>query len=155
MARTRKQITFDLDTDAMKKYYPSDSWNNGYEVIKRHMKKNDFIWLQGSTYASEKPMSHVRVQGIINELIKDNPWLNKCMRDCRESNIGKEHNLNYMFDKDAEVLTREELNKQKKQEQQGSLSDYRAEIEKMRQSSGKSDLKEPKMQRSDKGKNDR
>lgn len=113
MAKARKQITFDLDTDAMKKYYPVDSWNNGYDVIKRHMKNNGFLWLQGSTYASEKPMSHVRVQGILDELIRNNPWLNKCMRDCRESNIGKEHNLNYMFDKEAEVKMREEIKAEK------------------------------------------
>lgn len=77
------------------------------------------------------------------------------MRDCRETNIGREHDKKHIFDKDAEVLTREELNKQRKQEQQGSLSDYRAEIEKLRQGSGKSDLKEPEMQRGNKGKNDR
>ncbi len=112
MAKTRKQITFDLDTNAMRQYYPSDSWNNGYEVIKRHMKQNGFVWLQGSVYASEKPMSHVLVQKIINELIKNNPWLNKCMRDCRETNIGKEHDLNYMFNKDTKVLMREDANAQ-------------------------------------------
>ena len=40
MAETRKQIAFDLDTKALETYYPSESWNNAYEVIKRHMLKN-------------------------------------------------------------------------------------------------------------------
>ena len=42
MAETRKQIAFDLDTKALETYYPSESWNNAYEVIKRHMLKNGF-----------------------------------------------------------------------------------------------------------------
>ena len=138
MAKTRKQITFDLDTKALQKYYPSDSWRNAYEVIKRHMKQNGFAWLQGSSYASEKPMSHVRVQNILNDLIKKNPWLNKCMRDCRESNIGKEHNLNFMFDKEALVATREET-KAQKQQKVDSFDGYMAEINKMRQNDKRSE----------------
>jgi len=34
MAAGRKQVTFDLDTKSLKKYYPSDNWNNAYEKIK-------------------------------------------------------------------------------------------------------------------------
>lgn len=49
----RKQISFDLDTNALKLYYPSPSYNNAYEVIKRHMLKNGFYWLQGSVYISK------------------------------------------------------------------------------------------------------
>lgn len=104
MAESRKQITFDLDIHAMKKYYPLHNWNYGYEIIKGHMLKNGFQWLQGSVYVSKKPMPHLQVYNIIMDLVKENLWLNKCMRDCRESNIGKEHDLNYMFDKDAEVM---------------------------------------------------
>lgn len=130
MPKTRKQITFDLDTHALRVYYPSESWQNGYEVIKRHMRQNGFEWLQGSAYASEKPMSHVHVQNIIKELVRDNPWLNKCMRDCRETNIGKAHSLNYAFDKEADVPTREEARQQGKK--QDSMDGYMAEIAKVR-----------------------
>lgn len=155
MAAGRKQVAFDLDTDALKTYYPSESWNNAYDVIRRHMTNNGFNWLQGSVYVSQRPITSAEVTNILDELVAKNPWLNVCMRDCRETNIGREHDKNHIFDKDAKVLTREEANAQRKQEQQGSLSDYRAEIEKMRQSSGKRDLKEPKIQRGAKGKNDR
>lgn len=41
MAGIRKQIAFDLDTKALEKYYPSDSWQNAYDIIKRHMEKMD------------------------------------------------------------------------------------------------------------------
>lgn len=107
MAGTRKQIAFDLDTKALEIYYPSESWNNAYEVIKRHMLKNNFSWLQGSVYVSKKPMTSTEVTNILDELVINNPWLNLCMRDCREANIGKEHSKNYIFDKNANVLARE------------------------------------------------
>lgn len=42
MARSKKQITFDLDTKALQRYYPTPNWNNAYEDIKRHMKNNSF-----------------------------------------------------------------------------------------------------------------
>lgn len=45
MATTRKQIAFDLDTNALKMYYPAYSWNNAYEVIKS-------IWLEMDLYGS-------------------------------------------------------------------------------------------------------
>lgn len=93
----RKQISFDLDTNALKLYYPSSSYNNAYEVIKRHMLKNGFYWLQGSVYISKKPILSSEVTAILDELSVKNSWLNKCMGDCRETNIGKEHNKNYVF----------------------------------------------------------
>lgn len=61
MATGRKQITFDLDTKALQKYYPGESWNNAYEVIKKHMLKNNFVWLQGSVYVSREPWTSRRI----------------------------------------------------------------------------------------------
>lgn len=103
MANSRKQISFDLDTKALKRYYSARSWNNAYEIIKRHMLKNGFSWVQGSVYVSKKPMSSMRVTNILMELTESNPWLNLCMRDCRETNIGKEHSKNHVFDKNAKI----------------------------------------------------
>ena len=109
MPNSRKQITFDLDTNALQKYYPSDSWRNAYEVIKTYMKNNGFSWVQGSAYVSDKAISSTKVAAVLQELVNKNSWLNICMRDCRETNIGKEHNRNILFDKSANVPTRAEL----------------------------------------------
>lgn len=109
MPNSRKQITFDLDTNALQKYYPSDSWRNAYEVIKTHMKNNGFSWVQGSAYVSDKAISSTKVAAVLQELVNKNSWLNICMRDCRETNIGKEHSRNILFDKSANVPTRAEL----------------------------------------------
>jgi len=99
----RKQIAFDLDTKALEKYYPNAYWRNSYDIIKRHMTKNGFEWLQGSVYVSKSPLTSREITIILDELVENNPWLNLCMRDCRETNIGKEHSKNYVFDKNAKV----------------------------------------------------
>lgn len=110
MAETRKQIAFDLDTKALEIYYPSGHWRSGYEVIKRHMLKNGFEWLQGSVYVSRKPMSSAETTRILGNLVKRNPWLNLCMRDCREANIGREHSKNYIFDQNADMAAKAKFN---------------------------------------------
>ena len=107
MAGIRKPIAFDLDTKALERYYPGESWNNAYEMIKRHMLKNDFSWLQGSVYVSTRSMTSTEVTNILDGLVVKYPWLNLCMRDCREANIGKEHSKNYIFDKSSNVPIRE------------------------------------------------
>lgn len=107
MANGRKQVTFDLDTGALKTYYPSESWNNAYDVIKRHMTNSGFDWLQGSVYVSRKPITSAEVTDILDELVFKNPWINVCMRDCRETNIGREHNKNHIFNKEAKIPARE------------------------------------------------
>lgn len=106
MALIRKQIAFDLDTNALKLYYPTESWHGAYEVIKRHMTANGFLWQQGSVYVSEKSMSSINATKIIVALVKKNPWLNVCMRDCLVANIGAEHSQNYLFNKNARIPMR-------------------------------------------------
>jgi len=69
----RKQVTFDLDTKALKIYYPNEIWHNAYEVIKKHMQINGFLWIQGSVYVSKEPMLGRTVSVVIQQLVKDNP----------------------------------------------------------------------------------
>ena len=42
MKGTRKEITFDLDTNQLQKYYPSKNWRKAYVDIEKHMLKNGF-----------------------------------------------------------------------------------------------------------------
>lgn len=39
MPLTRKMIVYDLDTDALQKYYPNNNWRNAYNIIRKHMDK--------------------------------------------------------------------------------------------------------------------
>lgn len=106
MPMSRKQVAFDLDTNALKLYYPTESWHGAYEVIKRHMTANGFLWQQGSVYVSKKALPRKAVANIVSELVDKCPWLNVCMRDCRQANIGEEHDVNYLFNKNARISMR-------------------------------------------------
>lgn len=113
MATWKKQVAFDLDTNALKIYYPKDNWNYAYDIIQSHMEKNGFVWQQGSVYVSEKPMLSRDVSSILDDLVQANPWLNMCMRDCRQTDIGRQTSQNHLFDKTAQIPTREEMKKNK------------------------------------------
>lgn len=119
MAYRRKQIAFDLLTESLKAYYPRLHWESAYDDIRKHMEVNGFIWQQGSVYVSEKPMSAAQVIKIIEALIEKCPWINYCMRDCRMTNIGKEHSLNKFFESASVIpvikrMSREKCNPEKK-----------------------------------------
>ena len=118
MAYRRKQIAFDLLTESLKAYYPRLHWESAYDDIRKHMEVNGFIWQQGSVYVSEKPMSAAQVIKIIEALIEKCPWINYCMRDCRMTNIGKEHSLNKFFESASVIpvikrMSREKCNPEK------------------------------------------
>jgi virulence-associated protein VapD len=122
MAAGRKQVAFDLDTNLLKIYYPVQNWRKAYEDISRHMETNGFSWRQGSVYVSEGAMSSRDVTETIEKFVGKNLWLNVCMRDCVVTNIGKEHSLNHLFDKNARVQAREDRNTHE------TMSDYKAGI---------------------------
>ena len=107
MAAGRKLVTFDLDTKALEDYYPTASWQNAYEVIKRHMLKNGFSWPQGSVYISKASMTGTDVDVVIEKLIKKNQWLNVCVRDCKQANIGKYYDQSHLFDIAVDVPRRD------------------------------------------------
>lgn len=115
MAKTRKQLTFDLDTNALK----------------------NFSWLQGSVYVSDKPVTSYNIAKVLKELVEKNNWLNLCMRDCRETDIGREHSKNYLFDKTVKIPTREELETKSSQDA-SSLKEWKKQINELKNSSNNS-----------------
>jgi len=109
MPNSRKQVAFDLDTDALKIYYPTKNWNNAYYDIRREMERNGFAWQQGSVYNTIRPLPPIIVPKMLSSLVQKHPWLNICMRDCIISNIGREHGQNHLFDRALKIPTREEV----------------------------------------------
>lgn len=105
---SKKQVAFDLDTENLKKYYPKKSWNYAYEDIKKIMKSEGFQWQQGSVYVSKADKNIKEVFNTVDKLCKEHPWINKCMRDCRVTSVGRQHDLTPQFDKEADVPVREE-----------------------------------------------
>ncbi len=95
MAKGRKQIAFDLDTNRLKTYYPDEHWNNAYRDIRKFMSNNGFQWEQGSVYTSKTARNPHEIRTIITAMVSEYPWLNVCMRDCVVTNIGRSHSQNY------------------------------------------------------------
>lgn len=111
MPSARKQIAFDLDTQQLKKYYPTDNWRNAYYDIRAIMNSNDFEWRQGSIYTSKTGVSSAFATKVIEELTKSLPWINVCMRDCVITNVGRSFSQNYLFDKNIDLPQRGEYRK--------------------------------------------
>lgn len=124
----RKLVTFDLDTEALKVYYPKTNWRKAYYVIRKHMISNGFEWLQYSVYVSKNKMSVVAVNNLIKDLINSNTWLNRCMRDCKLTELGEDFNLNVLFDKTLNIPTREKL---ERLERDGEDNDLVREMEEL------------------------
>jgi virulence-associated protein VapD len=96
----RQGIHFDMDTKALKKYYPADNWRKAYDDVRRYFEKNGFIHEQGSGYHSEKPMLQPKALRVVKSMIKAHPWLNKCVRICTIADVPATFDISYMFDKD-------------------------------------------------------
>jgi len=103
MGASRKQISFDLDTKKLKKYYPSSNWRKAYEDIKEFMYENNFSWIQGSVYTSNNPMYENSVRQVIKLLLETLSYLNLSIRDIVVTNIGKSHNYNYLLDLNIQI----------------------------------------------------
>ena len=56
----RKGINFDLNTQALKEYYPKGDWHNAYADVRDFFEANGFEHIQGSGYHSVEAMSEAK-----------------------------------------------------------------------------------------------
>ena len=75
----RKFINFDLDTKALKEFYPGKDYRAAYSKIKVFMENNGFEHKQSSGYISIKPMKESQINKIILRMVHQFPWLSKCV----------------------------------------------------------------------------
>lgn len=73
-------ISFDMVVADLKKHY-GEPYNNAYSEIKQVLKRNDFYWIQGSTYAT----THGDLTNLFNAIrdLSDIEWFRKAVRDIR------------------------------------------------------------------------
>lgn len=88
-----KAINFDLDTKALKMYYPGKHWRKAYKDIGDFLKENGFSHRQWSGYHSKKLLSDTEVIAITKTLNKTYPWLSKCINHFDVTNIGKTYDM--------------------------------------------------------------
>lgn len=102
---SRKQITFDLSQDKLKRYYPvplhsrdAKYYKKAYKDVFRFMKKHKFEHRQYSVYISEEKMTTVDVAFLMQDLQKEYPWFFKCANEIDVTNIGTQHSLLHSAD---------------------------------------------------------
>jgi len=99
---TKKQIIFDIDTKIAEKIL-GKNYRKIYSDIKKYLEAKGFTHIEGSGYMSKNIMSSIQVTQIIIGLIEEYPYLSKCIRDIRQTNVVDEQSLNDLFDYDGTV----------------------------------------------------
>lgn len=97
----QKQITFDIDTNVAKKILGEKKYTNIYASIKKFMKDNGWVHIEGSVYMSRKPMSNMSVSHTIAKLKVQYPYLVKCIKRMHQSDISNVHSLVHHFEYDG------------------------------------------------------
>ena len=108
MGMTRKQISFDLSQDALKRYYPhketgqdSQFFKRAYKDIRRFMEANSFERRQYSVYVSLQQRTSLDVALLAQRMGETLPWLRLCVKDITVTNIGARHSLLGLLRSDA------------------------------------------------------
>jgi virulence-associated protein VapD len=84
-------ICFDLDQDALKRHYPSNTHTNGYEDIRRVLERYGFTRQQGSVYFGDAHVTPVTCVMAVQAVQKAHSWFGKALSDIRMLRI-EEHN---------------------------------------------------------------
>lgn len=98
---SRKQITFDLDTNVLKQIHGEKNYTKAYTHIRTFMENNDFEHIEGSAYASINKMSNTKVLRLIADLQDKHEYLKKSVKDIHQTDIGESHSLNNHFEYDG------------------------------------------------------
>jgi virulence-associated protein VapD len=93
-------IAFDLDTEMLKKTYPSGSWNNAYNDIKQALIGHGFSRQQGSVYFGDmKSVNAVTCVVAAQDLTQTFPWFAASVRDIRMLRIEDDNDLKPAIEK--------------------------------------------------------
>ena len=100
MGMSRKEITFDLSQDALKRYYPRKEtaqdpqfFKRAYKDIRRFMDANGFDRRQYSVYVSRSELTALDVAVLTQRMAEQLPWLRLCVKEITATNIGARHSL--------------------------------------------------------------
>lgn len=94
---TRKAINFDLSIKALKEFYCKSNnpleYLKAYNEINRFMNKHGFCHRQWSGYTSKDPVSEGDILVLITQMVKNFPWLDKCIKKFDVTDIGNQYDL--------------------------------------------------------------
>jgi virulence-associated protein VapD len=86
-------ICFDLDTEALQKFYRAASWQNGYQDIARVLSRHGFCRQQGSVYFGDRTVDPVRCVLAIQDVASECAWFSQVVRDVRMLRIEENNDL--------------------------------------------------------------
>jgi virulence-associated protein VapD len=86
-------ICFDLEQEALQRHYPSASFNNGYDDIRRVLEIFGFRRQQGSVYFGDEHVTPVTCVMAVQEIQKRHSWFGKAVIDLRMLRIEEHNNL--------------------------------------------------------------
>lgn len=92
---SQKEIAFDLDTKALKKFFTP--YNKAYAELKIFFNEMKFHHRQGSVYCSNDIINNYKVIYIIKLLIKRFPWMQECLTEMDVTNVGDLHRVTNYF----------------------------------------------------------
>ena len=94
MRRYRKEFTFDLKVEELKREFGDRNYTKGWDELGKFFnKKNNFEHRQGSVYCSMETMSIADIYALVKELKKECPWLENCLTRMDVADIGEIHEL--------------------------------------------------------------
>lgn len=97
----RKQISFDIDTNVTKKIFGEQGYTKVYADIRRFLEKEDWKHIEGSVYMSGYSMDNGAVVYTIRDMIRQYPYLDKCIKEIHQADISNVHSLNQYFSYDG------------------------------------------------------
>jgi virulence-associated protein VapD len=87
-------ISFDLDTEELKKRYPNQSWNNAYEDIRKTLANHNFERQQGSVYFGDPDkVTAVTTVLAVQDLARTYDWFWPSISDIRMLRIEENNDL--------------------------------------------------------------
>lgn len=108
MGMSRKQITFDLSQDALRRHYPRREnvqdpqfFKRAYKDIQRFMESNGFERGQYSVYVSTAELTALDVAVLTQKMAEQLPWMRQCVKEITATNIGVRHSLLGLLRSDA------------------------------------------------------
>ena len=93
----RKGMNFDLDSQALQRYYPKGDWHHAYDDIRKFFEENGFEHIQGLGYHSREAMSEAKAMAVIYKMTKAMVWLNGCVRVCTISDVPELYDISPVF----------------------------------------------------------
>ena len=95
-----KALYFDLSVRNLKKYYSETNPNRAYRQIRDYLLENNFSHEQYSGYHSNYQTTVLEIMDLIQKMSRTLPWLPICLNHFEVTNIGSNHDLMLIFDKE-------------------------------------------------------